>query len=107
MALSDLESAVRVAGGRGLAVVWNDAAYGAEVHHFAPLGMDVAIARFPDPDIAAIARGAGVPAHTIRGVDDLAPVAAWAADPRGPLLLDAKVDPGVAADWLKEAFRGG
>jgi thiamine pyrophosphate-dependent acetolactate synthase large subunit-like protein len=88
-------------------VVWNDSAYGAEVHHFAPTGHDVAIARFPDADIAAIARGAGVGAHTIRSVTDLAPVAEWAADPRGPLLLDAKVDPTIAADWLKEAFRGG
>ena len=51
--------------------------------------------------------GAGVAAHTVRGVADLAPVAAWAADPAGPLLLDAKVDPGVAGDWLAEAFRGG
>ena len=38
---------------------------------------------------------------------DLAPVAAWAAEPRGPLLLDAKVDPRIAGDWLAEAFRGG
>ena len=38
MALADLESAVRVAGGRGLAVVWNDAAYGAEVQPLRPEG---------------------------------------------------------------------
>ena len=87
--------------------MWNDSAYGAEVHHFAPMGEDVAIAQFPEADIAAIARGAGVPAHTVRCVDDLAPAAAWAADPQGPLLLDAKVDPTIAADWLEEAFRGG
>ena len=31
MALADLETAVRVAAGRGIAVVWNDAAYSAEV----------------------------------------------------------------------------
>jgi hypothetical protein len=48
-----------------------------------------------------------VAAHTVRDAGDLAPVAAWAADPVGPLLVDAKVDPGVAGDWLKEAFRGG
>jgi thiamine pyrophosphate-dependent acetolactate synthase large subunit-like protein len=90
-----------------LVVVWNDAAYGAEVHHFGPLGEEVAIARFPDPDIAAIARGAGVAARTVRGVADLDAVAAWAADPDGPLLVDAKVDPAVAGDWLAEAFRGG
>src|SRR4051794_11303337 len=39
MALADLESAVRVAGGRGLAVVWNDAAYGAEVNLYGLKGL--------------------------------------------------------------------
>jgi hypothetical protein len=42
-------------------------------------------------------------------VEDLAAVADWvAAGPHaGPLLLDAKVHPDVAADWLEEAFRAG
>ncbi len=106
LALPELDTAGRL-GLPVLVVVWNDSAYGAEVHHFAPMGEDVAIAQFPEADIAAIARGAGVPAHTVRCVDDLAPAAAWAADPQGPLLLDAKVDPTIAADWLEEAFRGG
>src|SRR5690606_11555771 len=39
MALADLESAVRVAGGRGLAVVWNDGAYGAEVNLYGLKGL--------------------------------------------------------------------
>ncbi len=39
MALSDLESAVRVAGGRGIAVVWNDGAYGAELHLYGRKGL--------------------------------------------------------------------
>ncbi|HEV2774019.1 MAG TPA: thiamine pyrophosphate-binding protein [Solirubrobacteraceae bacterium] len=106
LSLPELDTAARL-GLPVLVVVWNDAAYGAEVHHFAPMGQDVTIARFPDPDLAAIARGAGIAAHTIRGATDLAPVATWAADPSGPLLLDAKVDPTVAGDWLAEAFRGG
>ncbi|HUR84122.1 MAG TPA: thiamine pyrophosphate-binding protein [Solirubrobacteraceae bacterium] len=90
-----------------LVVVFNDGAYGAEVHHFAPMGHDVAIAQFPENDLAAIARGAGVPAHTVRSAGDLAPVREWATAPGGPLLLDAKVDPNICADWLAEAFRGG
>jgi len=106
LALPELDTAARLRL-PVLIVVWNDAAYGAEVHHFGPLGQDTAIARFPDADLAAIARGAGVAAHTVRRPADLAPVAAWAADPRGPLLLDAKVDPAIAGDWLAEAFRGG
>jgi thiamine pyrophosphate-dependent acetolactate synthase large subunit-like protein len=106
LALQELDTAARL-GVPVLVVVWDDAAYGAEVHHFGPMGEDVAIARFPDADLAAIARGAGVQAHTVRTVDDLAPVAEWAADPAGPFLLDAKVDPGICGAWLEEAFRTG
>jgi thiamine pyrophosphate-dependent acetolactate synthase large subunit-like protein len=106
LSLPELDTAARL-GLPVLVVVWDDAAYGAEVHHFAPMGHDVAIARFPEADLAAIARAAGVPACTVRGVADLEPVAAWATDPIGPLLVDAKVDPGVAGAWLAEAFRGG
>ena len=38
-------------------VVYNDAAYGAEVHHFGPHGHPLDTVRFPDTDLAAIARG--------------------------------------------------
>jgi thiamine pyrophosphate-dependent acetolactate synthase large subunit-like protein len=106
LSLQELDTAARLAL-PVLVVVWNDAAYGAEVHHFGPMDEPVGIARFPDADLAAIARGAGVAAHTVRSVTDLAAVAAWAADPAGPLLVDAKVDPAIAGDWLAEAFRGG
>jgi thiamine pyrophosphate-dependent acetolactate synthase large subunit-like protein len=106
LSLQELDTAARLAL-PVLVVVWNDAAYGAEVHHFGPMDEPVGIARFPDADLAAIARGAGVAAHTVRSVTDLAAVAAWAADPSGPLLVDAKVDPAIAGDWLAEAFRGG
>jgi thiamine pyrophosphate-dependent acetolactate synthase large subunit-like protein len=108
LALQELETAARL-GLRLLIVVWDDAAYGAEVHHFGPMGRPVEIARFPDADIAGIARAAGIPeAITVRAVEDLAPVEAWVA--RGadrPLLVDAKVDPAVCASWLEEAFRAG
>ena len=106
LALPELDTLARL-GLPVLVVVWNDAAYGAEVHHFGPLGQDVGIARFADADLAAIARGAGVAAVTVRSPADLAAVGEWAAAPGGPLLVDAKVDPGICADWLAEAFRGG
>lgn len=106
LALAELESAAR-AGVRLLAVVYDDAAYGAEVHHFGPMGHDTGIARFPDVDLAAIARAAGAAAVTVRAVEDLAPVGAWVRDGAGPLIVDAKVDPGICADWLADAFRSG
>jgi thiamine pyrophosphate-dependent acetolactate synthase large subunit-like protein len=106
LSLAELDTAARTAA-RLLIVVYDDAAYGAEVHHFAPLGHDTEIVRHADADLAAIARGAGVAAVTVRSVDDLDAVAAWLhdGDGDGPLLVDAKVDPGVCADWLADAFR--
>jgi thiamine pyrophosphate-dependent acetolactate synthase large subunit-like protein len=88
-------------------VVYNDAAYGAEVHHFGPGGLPLDTVRFPDTDFAALARGYGFEAVTARSVDDLAPVASWLAGARSaPLLIDAKVAVDEPSWWLEEAFRG-
>ncbi|MEA2161372.1 MAG: hypothetical protein QOD66_3752, partial [Solirubrobacteraceae bacterium] len=53
MALAEIETAARLGLGNLLVVVYDDSAYGAEVHHFAPLGHDVSRVRFPDADLAA------------------------------------------------------
>jgi len=106
MAAAELETAARLRPNL-LVVVYDDAAYGAEVHHFAPDGLPLDIVRFPDADLAAMARAAGLDGLTVRTVDDLAAVSEWLRAPERPLLVDAKVDPGVCADWLAEAFRGG
>ena len=55
-------------------VVYDDEAYGAEVHHFGPDGFPLEVVRFPPADIAAIGRGFGCAGVTVRGADDLAPV---------------------------------
>ena len=90
-----------------LIVVYNDSAYGAEVHHFRPMGHPVELVQFPDVDFAALARAAGLQAATIRRADDLQVIASWLeSDQKTALLLDAKVVPTVVAEWLEEAFRG-
>ncbi|MEA2256861.1 MAG: hypothetical protein QOG35_2906, partial [Solirubrobacteraceae bacterium] len=89
-----------------LVVIYNDAAYGAEVHHFRPMGQAVDAAQFPDTDFAALARAAGCEGATVRSVTDLDAVRGWLARRDGPLVVDAKVDPDVCAEWLEEAFRG-
>ncbi|MDO8213344.1 thiamine pyrophosphate-binding protein [Conexibacter sp. CPCC 206217] len=107
MALPELETAVRL-GLELLVLIYDDAAYGAEVHHFAPAGHDVTGARFPDADLAALGRAAGAEAVTVRSTDDLQAVETWvAAGAGGPLVVDAKVDPSICAAWLEDAFRGG
>jgi thiamine pyrophosphate-dependent acetolactate synthase large subunit-like protein len=106
MALAELETAARLKLSL-LVVIYDDAAYGAEVHHFGPMGHDVSLVRFPDADLAAIARAAGAKAATIRRTADLAVVEEWLLNPHGPLVLDVKVNPTICADWLEEAFRAG
>jgi thiamine pyrophosphate-dependent acetolactate synthase large subunit-like protein len=88
-------------------VVYNDEAYGAEVHHFGPDGFPLDTVTFPETDIAAVARGHGFEAVTVRTAADLTSVRNWVAGPRtAPLLIDAKVTRDHGAWWLEEAFRG-
>ncbi|HEY7145895.1 MAG TPA: thiamine pyrophosphate-binding protein [Streptosporangiaceae bacterium] len=105
MGVSELETAVRL-GLPMLIVIYDDAAYGAEVHHFGPDGHQLDTVRFPAADIAAIARGFGCEGVTVRSADDLAPVRDWLAGPRAvPLVLDAKITSARGSWWLEEAFR--
>ncbi|MBK1786290.1 thiamine pyrophosphate-binding protein [Prauserella cavernicola] len=106
MSIAELETAVRL-GLPMVIVVYNDAGYGAEVHHFAGPGVDLGTVRFPDTDLAAIARGFGCDAVTVRGESDLGAVSGWLAGPRDrPLLIDAKIADDGGSWWLAEAFRG-
>jgi len=104
MALGELETAARL-GLPMLIVIYDDAAYGAEVHHFGSQGHPTDIVRFPDADLAAVGRAAGGEGVTVRGTGDLTEVAAWLEDPAGPMVVDAKVTPTVVGEWLEDAFR--
>jgi len=91
MAIAELETIRRLGLGM-LIVVYNDNAYGAEVHHFGPHGHPLDIVRFPDEDLAAIGRGFGCAGATVRSRDDLGAVSDWLAGARRqPLVVDAKV----------------
>jgi len=105
MAASELETVVRL-GLPMVVVVYDDGGYGAEVHHF---GDDAVLdtVTFPPTDHAAIARGFGYEAVTVRGSGDLGAVRRWVAGVRDrPLLIDAKVAGPRGSWWLEEAFRG-
>ncbi|TDD88693.1 thiamine pyrophosphate-binding protein [Actinomadura darangshiensis] len=106
MSVAELETAVRLGLGL-LVVVYDDEAYGAEVHHFAPGGHPLDTVTFPPADLAAIGRGFGCAAVTVRTPADLDAVKGWLAGPRDrPMVVDAKVARGRPSWWLEEAFRG-
>ena len=106
MGVSELETVVRL-GLPMVIVVYDDEAYGAEVHHFGPDGFALDTVRFPPADIAAIGRGFGCAGVSVRGPDDLGPVRDWLDGPRDrPLVIDAKVASASGSWWLEEAFRG-
>jgi thiamine pyrophosphate-dependent acetolactate synthase large subunit-like protein len=106
MGVSELETVVRL-GLPMVMVVYDDEAYGAEVHHFGPDGDPLDTVRFSAADIAAIGHGFGWQGVTVRSVADLAGVRDWLDGPRDrPLLVDAKVASGHGSWWLEEAFRG-
>lgn len=103
MSLGELETVARL-GLRMAVVVLDDAAYGAEVHHFCADDPAVDLVRFPETGFAGVAAALGFDAWTVRSVADLEPLRTWSGD--RPVLLDAKVVPDVVADWLAEAFHG-
>jgi acetolactate synthase I/II/III large subunit len=106
MGISELETVVRL-GLPMVIVVYDDAAYGAEVHHFGPDGYPLDTVQFPPADLAAIGRGFGAEGVTVRTRADLEPVQAWVAGSRDrPLVIDAKVTADRGSWWLEEAFRG-
>jgi len=103
MCVADLETVVRTRLPM-VVIVYNDNAYGAEIHHFAD--GDHATVRFPDTDIAEIARGFGCTGVTVRTEKDLAGVKDWVAGERDtPLVIDAKITEDGGSWWLAEAFR--
>jgi thiamine pyrophosphate-dependent acetolactate synthase large subunit-like protein len=106
MAASELETVVRLNVAMVI-IVYNDAAYGAEVHHFGRTENDTGFVTFPDVDIAAIARGYGFTGVTVRQAEDLKAVRDWLSGPRDtPILIDAKVADQEPSWWLQEAFKG-
>ncbi|HEX4817212.1 MAG TPA: thiamine pyrophosphate-binding protein [Nonomuraea sp.] len=106
MSLAELETVVRLRLPMVI-VVYDDEAYGAEVHHFGPHGHSLDTVTFPPADLAAIARGHGFDAVTVTEAPHLAGVAAWLKGPRDrPLLVHAKVTRDRPSWWLEEAFKG-
>ncbi|QUL79825.1 thiamine pyrophosphate-binding protein [Brevibacterium sp. SMBL_HHYL_HB1] len=108
MALSDLDTAIRSAAGRGIAVVFNDAAYGAEVNLYGLKGLDKTPMLIDEIDFAALGTAAGGQGVVVRTLADLDAVDEWNATPvedRRFLVLDLRISPDVIAPYQEEVIR--
>ncbi|GAA3929498.1 thiamine pyrophosphate-binding protein [Microbacterium soli] len=108
MAIADLESAVRAAGGHGCAVIWNDAAYGAEINLYGLKGLAEAPMRIPEVDFAALSAAVGAEGVVVRSLADLERLGSWAGeDPeaRRFLVLDLRISGRIIAPYQQEIIR--
>lgn len=108
MALADLETAVRTAAGRGLCVVWNDGAYGAEVNLYGVLGLNERPMLIPGVDFAALGAAVGAEGVVVTQLSDLDRVATWAREPvatRPFLMLDLRISGRIIAPYQQEIIR--
>ncbi|MHA7189359.1 thiamine pyrophosphate-binding protein [Arthrobacter sp. MDT2-16] len=102
MALADLDTFIRAAR-RAVIVVFNDAAYGAEIHQYAVRGIHSGPMMIDEVDFAAVAAAFGARSATIAALEDLAAVKGWlASDDDGVLLLDCKISQQVVAPYMQE-----
>ena len=105
MALADLETAIRTSPS-GVIVVWNDGAYGAEVHLYGLMGLDEAPMLIPDVDFAALGSALGAQGVRVEQLSDLDALGEWtAAGARGTILLDCRVSRSVVAEYQREIQR--
>lgn len=105
MALADLESAVRTARGRGMAVVWNDNQYGAEVNVYGKLGVAGGPMLIPEVDFAGLAEPFGAEGVVVRTLEDLERLRTWREedpDERRFLVLDLRVSGEIVAPYQEE-----
>ncbi|GAA2591407.1 thiamine pyrophosphate-binding protein [Dactylosporangium fulvum] len=100
--IADLDTLVREAIPL-LVVVFNDMAYGAEIHHLRHEGLPDDIARFSGPDMVEVAAGFGCEARRATTAGELADaIHAWSGE--APMVIDVAIDGEVLAPWYAEVL---
>lgn len=106
MALADLESAVRAIPS-GVMVVFNDAAYGAEVHQYAARGLDDTAMQIDEVDFSAVGRAMGAQGVKMTSLSDLKALEDWLADgAHGLFILDVAISQYEVAEYMQESMAG-
>lgn len=105
MGLSDLESLIGAARS-AIVVIYNDAAYGAEIHQYGSQGLTEKPMLIPEVDFSGVARALGAESAVIRSLDDLSGLQEWIdAGAKGTFVADCRITSTVRAPWLSEWMR--
>jgi thiamine pyrophosphate-dependent acetolactate synthase large subunit-like protein len=99
MSLGEIETVARHQP-RLIIVVMNDGAYGAERHYLSLRNHSGSLATFPGTDFAEVATAWGIEAHAVQSIQDLRVLSSRLATPKGPILLDCRVNPTLVAPFL-------
>ena len=105
MSMPELETLTRLEQPVAI-IVYNDAAYGAEVHHFRTHESGLDLVQFPETDFASLAASLGLHSDVVRSEEDLAPFVQWCQDPCGSFVLDVRIDPEIVGPWAEQDFLG-
>ena len=104
MGLPDLDTLVRTARS-AVVLVFNDAAYGAEVHQYGSQGLNQDIMMIPQVDFTMAARACGAQAAAIHSLNDLQAVTKWVeAGAEGTFVADLRISGQVIAPHILEVI---
>ena len=107
MGLADLETFLR-ATRRGVVVVLNDSAYGAELHQYASQGLDPTAMLIDEVDFAALARALGADGAKATALADLTVLQEWlATHEEGVFVLDVAISQKIVAEFLTASLTTG
>ncbi|GGI86981.1 thiamine pyrophosphate-binding protein [Pseudarthrobacter scleromae] len=102
MGLADLESLIGAARS-AIVVIYNDAAYGAEIHQYGSQGLTEKPMLIPEVDFSGVARALGAESAIIRSLSDLSALQDWIdAGAKGTFVADCRITSSVRAPWLSE-----
>ncbi|GAA2173658.1 thiamine pyrophosphate-binding protein [Arthrobacter parietis] len=103
MGLADFETFLR-ATRRGVLIVLNDSAYGAELHQYAAKGLHNQAMLIDEVDFAAVGRALGAKGAKAHALADLTELKTWlASDDDGVFVLDVAISQQVVAEFMAES----
>lgn len=102
MGLADLATFIDQTG-HGSVIIFNDAAYGAELHQYAVMGADPTAMLLPQVDFAALGQALGATGITVNTLDDLETFGDWIAQGEGVAVVDIH----ISTEFSHPALRPG